>query len=57
MSWNRWPSAVEYPLNANDAIRCKIREEQSLSATTLVKTLFIEEVLDHRPGARQLTLV
>lgn len=44
-------------LNANDAIRCRIREEQSLSATALLKTLFIEEVLEHRPGARQLTLV
>lgn len=44
-------------LNANDAIRCRIREVQSLSATSLTKTLFIEEVLDHRPGARQLTLV
>lgn len=44
-------------LNANDAIRCRIREEQSLSATTLLKTLFIEQVLEHRPGARQLTLM
>jgi hypothetical protein len=44
-------------LNANDAIRCRIREEQSLSATALLKTLFIEEVLEHRPGSRQLTLM
>lgn len=44
-------------LNANDAIRCRLREEQSLSASNLLKTIFVEEVLEHRPGARQLNLL
>jgi len=44
-------------LNANDAIRCRLREEQSLSTSNLIKTVFVEEVLDHRPGARQISLL
>ncbi|WP_353474770.1 hypothetical protein PVT71_14470 [Salipiger sp. H15] len=44
-------------LNANDTIRCRLREEQSISAASLMKATFVEEVLDHRPGARQLNLL
>lgn len=44
-------------LNANDAIRCRLREEQSLSASSLLKTVYVEEVLEHRPGARQMNLL
>ncbi|MBL3554054.1 hypothetical protein [Rhodovulum sulfidophilum] len=43
--------------NANDAIRCRLREEQSLSASNLSKIVYVEEVLEHRPGARQLNLL
>jgi hypothetical protein len=44
-------------LNANDAIRCRLREEQSLSASSLLKVIYVEEVLEHRPGARQMNLL
>ena len=44
-------------LNANDAIRCRLREEQSLSASNLLKVTYVEEVLEHRPGARQMNLL
>ena len=44
-------------LNANDAIRCRLREEQSLSASNLLKIIYVEEVLEHRPGARQMSLL
>lgn len=44
-------------LNANDAIRCRLRDEQSLSASSLLKTVYVEEVLEHRPGARQMNLL
>ncbi len=44
-------------LNANDAMRCRLREEQSLSASSLLKTVYVEEVLEHHPGARQLKLL
>ena len=44
-------------LNANDAIRCRLREEQSLSASSLLKIIYVEEVLEHRPGARQMNLL
>lgn len=44
-------------LNANDAIRCRLREEQSLSASCLVKIVYVEKVLEHRPGARQMNLL
>jgi hypothetical protein len=44
-------------LNANDAIRCRLREEQSLSASSLLKVVYVEEVLEYRPGARQMSLL
>jgi hypothetical protein len=44
-------------LNANDAIRCRLREEQSLSPSSLLKIVYVEEVLEHRPGARQMSLL
>jgi len=44
-------------LNANDAIRCRLREEQSLSASSLLKIVYVEEVLEYRPGARQMSLL
>lgn len=44
-------------LNANDAIRCRLREEQTLSASNLLKFIYVEEVLEHRPGARQMSLL
>lgn len=44
-------------LNANDAIKCRLREEQSLSASNLLKAIYVEEVIEHRPGARQLSLI
>ena len=43
--------------NANDAIRCRLREEQSLSASNLLKVIYVEEVLEYRPGARQMNLL
>ncbi|NOD32810.1 hypothetical protein [Ruegeria atlantica] len=49
--------AGKVALNANDAIRCRLREEQSLTASHLIKTLYVEEVLDFRTGARQLNLL
>ncbi len=44
-------------MNANDTIRCRLREEQSLSTSNLIKTVFVEEVIDYRPGARQMNLL
>jgi hypothetical protein len=44
-------------LNATDAIRCRLREEQSLSASNLLKIIYVEEVLEYRPGARQMSLL
>ena len=44
-------------LNANDAIRCRLREEQSLTASNLLKVIYVEEVLEFRPGARQMNLL
>ena len=44
-------------LNANDAIRCRLREEQSLSASSLLKVICIEAVLEHRLGACQMNLL
>lgn len=44
-------------LNANDAIRCRLREEQSFSASSLLKIVYVEKVLEHRPGARQMNLL
>ena len=44
-------------LNANDAIKCRLREEQSLSSSSLIKVVYVEEVLDYRPGARQMSLL
>lgn len=49
--------AGEINLNANDAIRCLLREEQRIGNGNLTKEVFVEKVLDHRPGARQLTLL
>ncbi len=49
--------AGQITLNANDAVRCRLREEQSLSASSLLKTVFVEEVLEFRPGARQMNLL
>ena len=42
---------------ANDAIKCRLREEQTLSGNSLSKDVFVEEVLDFRPGPRQLDLI
>lgn len=44
-------------LNANDTILCRLREEQSLSASTLLKVIYVEEVLEHRLAARHLNLL
>lgn len=44
-------------LNASNAIRCRLREEQSLSASNLLQSVFVEEVPEHRPRARQLNLL
>lgn len=44
-------------LNANDAIKCRLREEQSISGSHISKTIYVEQVLEHRPGARQLNLI
>ncbi len=44
-------------LNASDTIRCRLREEQSFSTSNLIKTVFVEEVLEYRPGARQISLL
>jgi hypothetical protein len=44
-------------MSANDALRCRLREEQSISSSNLTKAIYVEEVLDHRPGAKQLKLL
>jgi hypothetical protein len=44
-------------MNANDAIRCRLRDEQSLAGSSLSKSTYVEEVLEHRPGARQMALI
>lgn len=44
-------------LSANDALRCLVREEQVISGTDITKFVFIEKVLDHRPGAKQMKLL
>jgi hypothetical protein len=44
-------------LHANDTIRCQLREEQSISASSLITTIYVEKVLEHRPGARQMNLL
>ena len=42
---------------ANDAIKCRLREEQTISGNSLSKEVFVEEVLDFRAGPRQLNLL
>lgn len=42
---------------ANDAIKCRLREEQTLFSNSLSKEVFVEEVLDFRAGPRQLHLI
>jgi hypothetical protein len=44
-------------LNANDTIKCSLREVQSISGTGLSKVVFVEKVIEHRPGSRQLGLL
>lgn len=44
-------------LNAHDAMRCRLREEQTVTRGGLTKEIFVEQVLDYRPGARQLKLI
>jgi len=44
-------------LSANDTLRCRIREEQSLTSSGLIKDVKIEKVLEHILGARQLKLI
>ena len=44
-------------LSANDTLRCRVREEQSLSSAGLTKEQQVVEVLEHIPGAKQLRLL
>lgn len=44
-------------LSANDTLRCRIHEEQRLTATGLSKEIKVLEVVEHIPGARQLKLL
>lgn len=44
-------------LTANDAIKCRLREEQSITSKGLAKAVFVEEVLEFRPGPRQMDLI
>jgi hypothetical protein len=44
-------------LNANDAIRCRLREEHSLSESCLVKIVYVEQGLEHCSAARQMNLL
>lgn len=48
---------ADISLAANDAIKCRLREEQTISGSGLAKSVFVEEVLDHRPGAQQMELL
>ena len=43
-------------LSANDTLRCRVRETQSLSSAGLTKEQQVVEVLEHIPGAKQLRL-
>ena len=45
-------------LNANDKVRCRLREEQVVSSgSALTKTAYVEEVLDYRESPRQIDLI
>lgn len=44
-------------LSANDALKCKLIEEQRLTSSGLTKETTIIEVVDYRPGAKQLRLL
>ena len=44
-------------LSANDTLRCKIRETQSLSSETLSKEIKVLSVIEHIVGAKQLKLL
>ena len=48
---------VQEGLVALNAIRCRLREEQSLSASSLLKVICIEAVLEHRLGSCQMNLL
>lgn len=48
---------ADVSLTANDAIKCRLREEQTISGSGLAKSVFVEEVLDYRPGAQQMDLL
>lgn len=44
-------------LSANDALHCTVREEQEMRSTGLQKSIFVENVIEHRQGPTQLKLV
>ncbi|MEM6464258.1 MAG: hypothetical protein AAF724_20320 [Pseudomonadota bacterium] len=44
-------------LSANDALKCRIREEQEISSGGLTKTVYVEEVLEYKRGDQQLRLI
>jgi hypothetical protein len=44
-------------LSANDALKCKIIDEQRLTSSGLTKETKVIEVTDYRPGAKQLKLL
>lgn len=44
-------------LSANDTMHCTVREEQEMRSVGLQKTIFVENVIEHRQGPTQLKLV
>lgn len=44
-------------LSASDALHCRVREEQEMRSTGLQKSIFVENVIEHRQGPTQLKLV
>lgn len=48
---------ADISLTANDAIKCRLREEQTISGGGLAKAIFVEEILEYRPGPQQMDLL
>ena len=44
-------------LSANDTMHCTVREEQEMRSAGLQKSIFVEQVIEHRQGPTQLKLV
>ncbi len=49
--------AGDVTMSANDTLRCRLREEQEIRGGNLTKTVYVEEVLEHRRGDTQMRLL